>query len=85
MAEDKLRDLPFQQLLDLSLPYCKVFHDGGVCLQKVKGSGGVLNCQTCAQQLLYEVGDPQAYVTPDIVSNVILLLGKKLSNRNKEL
>lgn len=54
-------------------------------MQKVKGSGGVLNCHTCAQQLLYEVGDPQAYVTPDIVSNTLLLIGKTLPNRNKEL
>lgn len=37
-------------------------------MAKADGSGGVLNFSTCAQQLLYEVGDPGAYVTPDVVS-----------------
>lgn len=37
-------------------------------MAKAEGSGGILNFRTCAQQLLYEVGDPAAYVTPDVVS-----------------
>lgn len=60
--------MPLSQLLDLSLPYVEVNFDGEVCVAKAEGSGGVLNFSTCAQQLLYEVGDPGAYVTPDVVS-----------------
>lgn len=60
--------MPLSQLLDLSLPYVEVNFDGEVCVAKAQGSGGVLNFSTCAQQLLYEVGDPGAYVTPDVVS-----------------
>ena len=65
---DKYRDISFPQLLDLSLPYVEISFDGNVCVAKAEGSGGVLSVSTCAEQLLYEVGDPGAYVTPDVVS-----------------
>ncbi|KAJ6334885.1 hypothetical protein OIU78_011682 [Salix suchowensis] len=64
---DKYRDISFPSLLDLSLPYAEMSFDGSLCVAKADGSGGVLNFSTCAQQLLYEVGDPGAYVTPDVV------------------
>ncbi|KAK7274512.1 hypothetical protein RIF29_15604 [Crotalaria pallida] len=67
---DKYRDMSFPQLLDLSLPYAEISFDGQVCVTKAEGSGGILNFHTCAEQLLYEVGDPGAYVTPDIVIDV---------------
>ncbi|XP_020538532.1 uncharacterized protein LOC105643015 isoform X2 [Jatropha curcas] len=64
---DKYRDISCSSLLDLSLPYAEICFDGQVCVAKADGSGGVLNFSTCAQQLLYEVGDPGAYITPDVV------------------
>ncbi|KAL5981564.1 hypothetical protein ACLOJK_015626 [Asimina triloba] len=71
MHRDKYRNLPFHQLLDLSLPYAEVDLNGKVCISKAEGSGGVLNFSTCAEQLLYEVADPAAYITPDVVSMII--------------
>lgn len=68
---DKHRNMSFQDLLDLSLPYVEVKYDGSVCVAKAESSGGVLNFSTCAEQLLYEVGDPGRYITPDVVSIVI--------------
>lgn len=67
---DNYRDMSFQQLLDLSLPYAEIRFDGQVCVAKAEGSGGVLNFNTCAEQLLYEIGDPGAYITPDVVSQM---------------
>ncbi|KAL8192381.1 hypothetical protein R6Q57_027566 [Mikania cordata] len=64
---DKSRDISFANLLDLSQPFAEISYDGKVCVAKADGSGGVLNFSTCAQQLLYEVGDPSAYITPDVV------------------
>ncbi|KAK7292643.1 hypothetical protein RJT34_15494 [Clitoria ternatea] len=64
---DKYRDMSFPQLLYISLPFAEICSDGQVCVAKAEGSGGVLNFNTCAEQLLYEVGDPGAYVTPDVV------------------
>lgn len=60
--------MPFQELLDISLPYAEVSFDGEVCVAKADGSGGFLNVSTCSEQLLYEIGDPSAYITPDVVS-----------------
>ena len=69
-AGDKYRDMSFPHLLDLSLPFAEVGFDGKVYLGKAEGSGGVLNFSTCAEQLLYEIGNPGAYVTPDVVSYI---------------
>ncbi|XP_006827704.3 uncharacterized protein LOC18422907 [Amborella trichopoda] len=64
---DKYRDFSFQELLDMSLPYVEVGYEGDVCVAKAENSGGEISCSTCAEQLLYEVGDPSAYITPDVV------------------
>ena len=69
VAGDRHRILSHEQLLDLSLPYAEISYEGEVCLAKADGSAGVLDCSTCAQQLLYEIGDPGAYITPDVVSS----------------
>ncbi|KAF7109467.1 hypothetical protein CFC21_109721 [Triticum aestivum] len=63
---DAYRDFSFEQLRDLSLPYAEVSYKGEVCVGKAKGSGGLLSYSTCAEQLLYEVGDPANYITPDL-------------------
>ncbi|KAG5626756.1 hypothetical protein H5410_011974 [Solanum commersonii] len=64
---DKYRDISLHDLLDLSLPFAEVSFDGKVCVAKAESSGGVLNPSTCAEQLLYEVGNPSSYITPDVV------------------
>ena len=67
---DKHRNLSFTHLLDLSLPYAEISFSGKVFVMKAEGSSGVLNFSTCAEQLLYEVGNPSAYITPDVVSQI---------------
>ncbi|TVU39418.1 hypothetical protein EJB05_12836 [Eragrostis curvula] len=64
---DAYRDFSFDQLLNLSLPYAEVSYGGDVYVGKADGSGGLLSVSTCAEQLLYEVGDPGNYITPDLV------------------
>ncbi|XP_023645093.1 uncharacterized protein LOC17898102 [Capsella rubella] len=67
---DQYRDLAFPLLQDVSLPYAEIGHDGKVCVSKPKGTGGILSTSTCAQQLLYEIADPSAYITPDVVIDI---------------
>lgn len=53
-------------LENLGHPFADVKKDGSAIISKVKGTGGVVNLQTVKEQLLYEVVNPYAYLTPDV-------------------
>lgn len=53
----------------LGFPFADVGPDGTAVFGKPDGSGGRLDRRTCGEQLLYEVDDPGAYVTPDVVAD----------------
>ncbi|WP_369822202.1 acyclic terpene utilization AtuA family protein [Saccharomonospora sp. CUA-673] len=53
----------------LGFPLADVDADGAAVLGKLARSGGRLDTRTCGEQLLYEVDDPGAYVTPDVVAD----------------
>jgi hypothetical protein len=56
-------------LADLGFPFAEVDADGGLVLTKLPEAGGAVTARTCTEQLLYEVHDPSAYVTPDAVAD----------------
>jgi hypothetical protein len=56
-------------LANVGYPIAQVHEDGTVRISKPVQAGGAVNIETVAEQLLYEVGDPANYLTPDVVAD----------------
>jgi hypothetical protein len=63
---DRWRDLDY---VDIGYPIAEFDADGRVIITKPTGSGGIVDRRSITEQLLYEIGDPAAYYTPDVVAD----------------
>ncbi|MBO8165462.1 MAG: DUF1446 domain-containing protein [Brevibacillus sp.] len=64
-ADPGVKDVP--DLADLGFPYADIDEDGRATIAKLEGTGGLITLATVKEQLLYEVTDPMAYHTPDVI------------------
>ncbi len=66
-ADPGYKDVP--GLARVGFPLAEVAADGGAVITKLDDAGGVVSERTVKEQLLYEVHDPSAYLTPDVVAD----------------
>lgn len=73
-------DIPDRR--NIGFPVVEMSPDGSFVITKAENSGGCVNIQTVKEQLLYEIGDPDWYISPDaIVSFLSIVLENVGKNR----
>ncbi len=67
-ADPGYKDVP--GMARLGYPIAEIDADGHCTLSKPDGTGGRIDERTVKEQLLYELHDPAAYLTPDVVADI---------------
>ncbi len=56
-------------LANVGYPIVEATPDGAFTIVKHPGTGGRISVPSVTEQLVYEMGDPHAYITPDVVAD----------------
>lgn len=59
--------LELDEVTNIGFPFVEMHPDGCFVITKPAGSSGIVSVETVKEQLLYEIGDPGRYISPDII------------------
>ena len=77
-------DPPYKTVPDLAYcgyPLAEVDDEGSIVVTKLAEAGGCVTEQTVKEQLVYEVHDPAAYLTPDVTAD---FSGARISDQGRD-
>ncbi len=66
-ADPGKKEVP--DLWNLGFPFVEIDENGNGFISKLSDSGGMVTPATCTEQLLYEIHDPENYITPDCTAD----------------
>ena len=66
-ADPGYKEVP--DLYKLGFPLVEIDETGVFAVTKVEGSGGLVCTDTCKEQMIYEIHNPKAYMTPDAIAD----------------
>jgi len=58
-----------EDFVDIGFPIIEAHPDGTFYVTKHENTGGLVSEMTVKEQLLYEIGDPASYITPDCIAD----------------
>ena len=61
------RNVP--DLAHIGFPIAEAYSNGEIVITKHENTGGLVSTATVKEQLLYEIGDPKNYITPDCIAD----------------
>jgi hypothetical protein len=72
-------------MAEIGFPIAEAFPDGEVIITKHPNTGGMVTFETVSEQLLYEIGDPKNYITPDCVADFTSIKLKDLGDNRVKM
>jgi hypothetical protein len=64
----------------IGFPIVEIANDGGCIVTKPRNTGGCVTAMTVKEQLVYEIGDPENYLSPDVTVSFLALAVEDLGN-----